>query len=166
MLIIFGGLSGVGKTTLSKLLSQKLKAVYLRIDTIEQTLSRVQNFKVDIEGYMVAAAIARENISLGHHVIIDAVNSVDIARQMWRDISEQEGIPIFQIEVICSNKSEHRRRVETRYPDIQGHILPTWSDIDNQNFELWRDSDLVLDTHNDDAKNGVDIIIDRIGDLS
>lgn len=38
MLIIFGGLPGVGKTTISKALASELKAVYLRIDTVEQVL--------------------------------------------------------------------------------------------------------------------------------
>lgn len=37
MLIIFGGLPGTGKTTISKEVAKRLKAVYLRMDTIEQT---------------------------------------------------------------------------------------------------------------------------------
>lgn len=40
MLIIFGGLSGVGKTTIAKSLAKHLKAVYLRIDTVEQVLKK------------------------------------------------------------------------------------------------------------------------------
>ena len=40
MLIILGGLPGVGKTTIAKVLSKKLKAVYLRIDSIEEALKR------------------------------------------------------------------------------------------------------------------------------
>jgi predicted kinase len=35
MLIIFGGLPGTGKTTISKEVAKRLKAVYLRVDTIE-----------------------------------------------------------------------------------------------------------------------------------
>ena len=36
MLYIFSGLPGCGKSTVAKMLSEKLKAVYLRVDTIEQ----------------------------------------------------------------------------------------------------------------------------------
>ena len=38
MLIIFGGLPGVGKTTLAKALAREWEAAYLRVDTIEQAL--------------------------------------------------------------------------------------------------------------------------------
>ena len=35
MLIVFGGLPGTGKTTLSRLVAQDLSATWLRIDVIE-----------------------------------------------------------------------------------------------------------------------------------
>ena len=38
MLYIFGGLPGTGKTTLARYLAHHQRAVYLRIDTIEQAL--------------------------------------------------------------------------------------------------------------------------------
>ena len=41
MLIIFGGLPGTGKTTLSKEIAKHFKAAYLRVDTIEQTLKNM-----------------------------------------------------------------------------------------------------------------------------
>jgi AAA+ superfamily predicted ATPase len=37
-LIVFGGLSGPGKTTLAKVVAQEHSATYLRIDTIERAL--------------------------------------------------------------------------------------------------------------------------------
>lgn len=39
MLIIFGGLPGSGKTSISRHLADKLKAVYLRIDSIENAIN-------------------------------------------------------------------------------------------------------------------------------
>jgi broad-specificity NMP kinase len=44
MLIIFGGLPGTGKTTISKEVAKRLKAVYLRVDTIEQTLKNLEGY--------------------------------------------------------------------------------------------------------------------------
>lgn len=41
MLIIFNGLPGSGKSTVAKLLSQKINAVYLRVDTVEQAIRSV-----------------------------------------------------------------------------------------------------------------------------
>jgi predicted kinase len=38
MLIIFNGLPGSGKSTVAKLLSQKINGMYLRVDTVEQAI--------------------------------------------------------------------------------------------------------------------------------
>jgi len=38
ILYIFAGLPGSGKSTIAQLLSKQLKAVYLRVDSIEQAL--------------------------------------------------------------------------------------------------------------------------------
>lgn len=40
MLIVIGGLPGIGKTTLARLLAARLGAVHLRVDTIEQAIVR------------------------------------------------------------------------------------------------------------------------------
>ena len=40
MLIVFGGLPGTGKTTLSRLVAQDLSATWLRIDVIEVAMWR------------------------------------------------------------------------------------------------------------------------------
>ena len=75
MLIIIGGLPVVGKTTLSKTLATELKAMYLRIDTVEQILKKEANL-MGSEGYEVCFFLAEENQKLGMSVIADAVNPV------------------------------------------------------------------------------------------
>tara|TARA_B100000809_G_scaffold216598_1_gene222352 strand:+ start:64 stop:210 length:147 start_codon:yes stop_codon:yes gene_type:complete len=40
MLLIFGGLPGCGKSTLGSHLAPELRAMHLRIDTIEQAMLR------------------------------------------------------------------------------------------------------------------------------
>jgi predicted kinase len=52
MLIIFGGLPGVGKTTLAKAVAREWEAVYLRVDTIEQALTRFTR-KSDLQNLLV-----------------------------------------------------------------------------------------------------------------
>jgi len=46
MLVILGGLPGSGKTTLAKELAKHLKAVHVRIDSIEQAIKESM-LKVD-----------------------------------------------------------------------------------------------------------------------
>ena len=53
-LIVFGGLPGTGKTTISRALAKKLGAFYLRIDTIEQAANAVGVEKIGPAGYVVA----------------------------------------------------------------------------------------------------------------
>jgi hypothetical protein len=38
-------------------------------------------------------------------------------------------VPLLEVEVVCSDTREHRRRVETRRTDIPGLKLPAWGDV-------------------------------------
>ncbi len=58
MLYVFGGLPGVGKTELSLQLAQKIGAVHLRIDTIEQAMRNSGIGNIGPRGYSVAYKIA------------------------------------------------------------------------------------------------------------
>jgi predicted kinase len=146
-LIVFGGLPGTGKTTVSRELTRRLAATYLRIDAIEQTL-RAEGHEVGPMGYAVANALAAENLRLGRVVIADCVNPVLASRDGWRQTALQGSARIAEIEVICSDVALHRQRVESRTSDIDGLSLPTWNEILNRHYEPWDRDHLVLDTAN------------------
>ena len=75
MLVALSGLPGVGKTTIARELARVAGAVHLRIDSIEQTL-RNAGLSVATEGYLVAYAVAEDNLRTGRVVIADCVNPV------------------------------------------------------------------------------------------
>jgi predicted kinase len=52
MLVIFGGRSGVGKTTIARELARQLPAICVRIDSIEQAI-RIAGLPVREIGYRV-----------------------------------------------------------------------------------------------------------------
>jgi predicted kinase len=146
MLYIFSGLPGTGKSTLARLLASELKAVHLRVDTIEQAIREGGGQVSGPEGYIVAYHIAEDNLRLGLSVIADTVNPIQITRQAWRAVATQIGVPFVEIEVICSDPFEHRARVETRQADIAGFQLPTWDEVMNRKVESWDTQPIVIDT--------------------
>src|SRR5260370_41943793 len=89
MLIALAGLPGTGKTSIARGLAKQLRATYLRVDTIEQALRSSGRLATDItaEGYVVAYRVAEENLSLGHIVIADSVNPIEITRDAWLGVA-------------------------------------------------------------------------------
>jgi predicted kinase len=148
MLIVFGGLPGVGKTTLAKAVARELDAVYLRVDTIEQALrfSETLHGEVGPAGYLVAYRLAEENLRIGRTVVADSVNPLNMTRDAWLSVAANASKNAIEIEVICSDPYEHRRRVETRKDDIVGLSYPTWQAVLARTYEDWTRPHLVLDT--------------------
>ena len=145
MLLIFGGLPGVGKTAVAAGMARDIGAVHLRIDSIEQAMRNSGVTVSGPEGYEVAYAVAADNLAIGRTVVADSVNPIEITRAAWRDVARRAGSRYVEIEVVCSDSSEHRRRVETRKADIAGHRLPTWREVCDREYEPW-EADIVLDT--------------------
>ncbi len=163
MLLILGGLPGVGKTAIAVALARTIGAVHLRIDSIEQALCNSHVNMSGPEGYVVAYAIAEDNLRLGHTVIADSVNPVGETRKAWREVARRAGKGHIEIEVVCSDQDEHRRRVESRVPDIAGHRLPTWRQVSDREYESWQ-ADIVVDTAGRHVEESVAELQKRLAD--
>ncbi len=152
MLIVFGGLPGSGKTTLSASLAAQVPATWLRIDQLEAAMWNcgvARDFTTGIAAYGVAHAVADAQLALGRPVIIDAVNPVEVARQGWRDLAASRGVELRFIEVVCSDRDLHRRRVTERVSDLAGLTVPTWEEVMKREYEPWTDERLVVDMAGD-----------------
>jgi len=160
MLIALGGLPGTGKTTIARELARQLGAVHLRIDSIEQALRDygVAGRSMDDAGYRAAYAIAADNLCTGQTVIADSVNPLPVTRDAWVAVAQRTGARVVEVEVICSDPDEHRRRAEMRISDIPGLQLPTWQEIVSREYHPWDREHIVVDTALRDVEQNVKML--------
>jgi predicted kinase len=147
MLIIFGGLPGTGKTSIARELARQTGATHLRIDSIEQAIVNSGIVSpINEAGYLAAYAVAGDNLKIGHTVIADSVNSLKVTRDAWIDVARRAGVAGVEVEIICSDAREHRRRVENRVSDIAGLKLPSWEKVLSREYHPWDREHLLVDT--------------------
>src|SRR5438093_6817984 len=122
ILISFSGLPGVGKTTVARALAREIRAVYIRVDSIEVALknSSLQSHPAEDAGYRAAVAVAKDNLMHGLDVVADTVNPIELTRRWWAEAAKTCDARLLNLEIVCSDPTEHRRRVETRRSDIVG----------------------------------------------
>jgi len=160
VLIILGGLSGVGKSSIARELARQIGAIHVRIDSIEQALRNCGKLSgpMDDAGYRAAYTIAEKNLRAGRTVVADCVNSIQVTREAWREVGRRVRAKVLEVEIVCSDQVEHRRRVEDRQTDIPGLKLPTWQEVLNREYDAWDREHLIIDT----ANSNIDFAVTEI----
>jgi predicted kinase len=163
VLYIFSGLPGSGKSTLAQQLAGRLGATYLRIDTVEQALRDLCTIDVQGEGYGLSYKVAADNLRLGISVIADSCNPIELTRNEWENAARDAGARFINIEIVCSDKAEHQKRVETRPSVVPGLKLPMWKDVENRKYDSWNRERIIVDTS---AKSAAESFEDLLSALS
>ena len=148
-LIVLAGLPGTGKSTVARSLMDRVAGIWLRVDTVEAGLLKAgipRSFETGLAAYVVAADIARTHLQLGRDAIIDAVNGVEEARSMWRELATECHARRYVIETVCSDEAEHRRRVESRADPTPPLPAPTWAQVRSRDYRPWDEPTLTWDT--------------------
>ena len=111
-----------------------------------------------VEGYAVCHALALDNLRLGRAVVVDVVNPLRVTREGWADAALAAGVPLVNIEVLCSDTAVHRQRVEARRSDTAAHLgawlPPTWEAVQasSQAFEPWHGERVTVETADRDER--------------
>jgi predicted kinase len=164
LLIVFAGLPGSGKSTLAQEIARRQHAIWVRVDTAEAAMLRsglVHSFETGLAAYVVAQDLAAENLGLGWDVVIDAVNGVEEAREMWRSLARDQEATLFFVEVVCRDPAEHRRRVDSREAPTPPVPVPTWEDVITREYRPWEEPLLSIDSTRPLQEN-VDRIVHHI----
>jgi len=147
-LIVLAGLPGAGKSAIARELAPRVGAVWLRVDTIEASLLKAgipRSFETGLAAYVVARDVAEGHLRAGGNVIIDAVNGVEPARRMWRDLARACSARLEFVEVTCPDLEEHRRRVESRESATPPLPPPSWEEVLRREYLPWHERILSID---------------------
>ena len=156
-LIALAGLPGVGKSSIARDLARRTGAMWLRIDSMDQAIWASGTAPNDLLDwtYRAAQAVAADNLVLGLDVIADCVNDCEDAREGWEAAARRARSEIVWLEIVCSDATEHRRRIEMRTADIAGLSLPGWDAVVGRAYASWtRDRFTVDTTHRGPATCG------------
>jgi predicted kinase len=148
VLVVVGGLPATGKSTIAMALARQTSTPYLRVDRIEQAIVAWSSLSHPLGpvGYAIAHELAREQLELGSDVIVECVNPTAVTRDGWGRTAETASAALVEVEVICSDENEHRRRAETRTSDVKGLVKPTWTAINDREYEPWVRQPLLIDS--------------------
>ena len=164
-LYIFSGLPCSGKSTLSQILAERTQGVFVRIDTVEQGLKDICKMeRVEGEGYRLSYRLCRDNLMVGNNVIADSVNPIKLCRDEWMEVATSLNKRYINIEIICSDKEEHKARVQTRDNGIENLKNPTWEKILNREYHDWDSPVLRVDTAGKSIEEAADELLKKIND--
>jgi predicted kinase len=89
---------------------------------------------------------------------VDAVNSIDVARDMWRRLAVRHQVPLVIVECTLGDEAVHATRLAERR---RGLALqePTWPDVQARRVEWvpWTESHLTVD-----ARDDIDVNVGRV----
>jgi predicted kinase len=150
VLIVFAGLPATGKSELAMRVARDLAIPVLSVDPIESAIVRAgiaQGFATGLAAYMVVETLAASQLTLGQSVIVDAVNAVEPARDMWRRLAAKHRTALNVVECRCSDAELHRERLHARRRGLDGVPEPTWEQVERRRLEYtpWTEPVLAID---------------------
>jgi predicted kinase len=169
MFIVMAGLPGTGKSTVALAVGTQLGLPIVSVDPIE---SAILSAGIDagqptgLAAYLVAEVIADSVLSSpASGVIVDAVNAVEPAREQWVNLAARHGERRVRfVEVICSDESIHRARLEARGRQLAHIAEPTWHAVEQSldEWEQWGGASGALPRITVDSVLPLEVIVDQV----
>ncbi|MGH9672140.1 MAG: hypothetical protein ACRD44_03085, partial [Bryobacteraceae bacterium] len=80
----------------------------------------------------------------------------------WREVARRAQATAVEIEIVCSDREEHRRRAESRISDIPGSSPPSWQEVVDREYHPWDREHLVVDSGARTVQECVGLIRERL----
>lgn len=142
MLVALSGVSGTGKSTVGEAVARRCHAVWLSVDEVEEALLGVglpSDPTTGVAAYEAVAAVAADNLRLGHVVLVDAVNDTEVRRETWRRAAAVASVSVVFVLLTAPPEREHRRRLAGRARGLVHQSEPSWTEVQARahGFEDW-----------------------------
>jgi predicted kinase len=103
------------------------------------------------EGYRLAYRVAADSLRLGISVVADSCNPIELTRREWERVAVDAGARYVNLEVVCSDPSEHRKRVEAR--------PSSWREVTEREYDTWTVDRVIVDTADRSARECLDELL-------
>lgn len=161
-LILFSGVSGTGKSTLSNKIGAELSIPVFSIDLIKafflkSGLAKNGWDKLRFKGYQLLVDLAESQLRLNQSVIVEGVFARIEYRELVLEVLKKYDIDLKVILCICSEEKIHKQRVANRKRNIEGLPEINWEYVKmvNENYIDWHLDHLTLDCLNSIEENSV-----------
>ncbi len=95
----------------------------------------------------------------------DSCNPIFLTRTEWEQVALDAHASFTNIEIICSDRVEHRGRISTRTNDIPGLELPDWEAVLNREYQGWTRERIVIDTAGSTQEESFENLMSQINGM-
>lgn len=120
MIVVILGLPGAGKSYLAEKVAKEYDALYLNSDKIKKGNPPTIDYSdlAKNQGYEEMFTFLKEALADEKHVVLDATFYKKSLRNKILKLADQEGAPVYFIEVVASTRATHERIMkQRRYSD-------------------------------------------------
>ena len=168
MLVVMAGLPGTGKSTVAEAAAAVLGLPVVSVDPIESAILSAgidADQPTGLAAYLVAETIAESVIASVGGVVVDAVNAVEPAREQWVKLGARHGERRVRfVEVVCSDESIHRSRLEARGRQLAHIAEPSWHAVEQSldEWEPWGGESGAVPRITVDSVQPLEVIVDQV----